>query len=158
LAGFFPIASETPSGRADTTAQRALINMAVPEQTERTSSRGAAMETQSTYRLQRLDAGEMFSLDAAPGHSVVVFDGQVWITQEGDSADHVIGAGESLECDRPAQTVIEALVPTRLAVLADKPVTADTIGYEAAWPNTGPALFAGSMARSASKDAQVSYA
>lgn len=115
------------------------------------------MELSSSSRLLRLGAGEMFSLQAAPGQCLVVFDGKVWITQEGDPADHVIGAGQSFACDRHGHALVEALEPTRLAVLADAPAALEAIGYEAAWPDTQPAAFAGSVARNASSGS-LSYA
>ncbi len=115
------------------------------------------MDSLSTYRLLRLAAGEMFSFDASPGENLVVFDGKVWITQEGDLGDYVLATGETFACDRSGRALVEALVPTRLAVLADAPAALEAIGYEAAWPITQPAAFAGSMARNATSGS-LSYA
>jgi hypothetical protein len=111
------------------------------------------MQTSSLHRLVRLGAGELLSLDATPGLCVVVFDGHVWITQHDDPDDHVVGPGQSFTCDRAGLTLVEALRPTRLAVLAETAPVHDAIGYEAAWPvdEAKPAMPA--KARSARTDA-----
>ncbi|HWQ39995.1 MAG TPA: DUF2917 domain-containing protein [Burkholderiales bacterium] len=49
---------------------------------------------------------------------VEVTEGQAWITQEGDLRDHVLQAGQSWRIDRDGLTLIQALMPSRLALLA----------------------------------------
>jgi hypothetical protein len=98
------------------------------------------METSLSHSLVRLGAEEMLSVDAARGRSVVVFHGKVWITQHSDRRDHVVSTGESFVFDRPGHALIEALEPTSLVVLVEPVAAPDPIGYEAAWPQTEPAL------------------
>jgi hypothetical protein len=97
------------------------------------------METSLSHSLVRLGAEQLFSVDAAPGHSLVVFHGSVWITQHDDPRDYIVSAGETFEFDHPGLALVEALEPTSLVVLVEATTAPDPIGYEAAWPQTEPA-------------------
>lgn len=68
--------------------------------------------------LSRLSAGEFFNIPDGRGQILAVFDGLVWVTQEGDLRDVFVAAGGTFALDRPGLTVVEALRQTRLAVLA----------------------------------------
>jgi len=98
------------------------------------------METSLSHSLVRLEADELFSIEAARGRCVVVFQGSVWITQQGDPSDHIVKSGESFTFDRRGLAVVEALEPTSVAVLVDAVPAPESIGYEAAWPQTQPML------------------
>ena len=54
----------------------------------------------------------------AQGRRLFVIDGLVWITQDGDPRDQFVGAGESFEFDRDGLSLVQALEPTRLLMLA----------------------------------------
>lgn len=97
------------------------------------------METSLSHSLVRLGAEQLFSVDAAPGRSLVVFHGSVWITQHGDPRDYIVSAGETFEFDRRGLALVEALEPTSFVVLVEATTASDPIGYEAAWPQTEPA-------------------
>ena len=97
------------------------------------------METSLSHSLVRLEAEELFSVEAVRGRCVVLFQGSVWITQQGDLKDYVVRSGESFTFDRRGLALVEALEPTSLAVLVDA-VPDESIGYEAAWPQTEPML------------------
>jgi hypothetical protein len=43
------------------------------------------------------------------GRRLTVLEGNVWITQDGDSRDIVVGAGDDFLFDRPVAAVISAL-------------------------------------------------
>jgi len=48
------------------------------------------------------------SIAAVPGLVVRVRDGSLWITQTGDSADHVVRAGERFVAERAGRLVVSA--------------------------------------------------
>lgn len=48
---------------------------------------------------------------------IVCETGSVWITQEGDSRDSVISAGESLTIRHQGLTILSALEPSQLEIL-----------------------------------------
>jgi len=52
------------------------------------------------------------------GQSVMVLEGLVWITQDGDPRDIFLEAGQSFTLDCPQMTLVQALKETRLLVLA----------------------------------------
>lgn len=97
------------------------------------------METSLSHSLVRLGAEQLFSVDAAPGRSLVVFHGSLWITQHGDPRDYVVSAGETFSFDHPGLALAEALEPTSFVVLVEATTAPDPIGYEAAWPQAEPA-------------------
>ena len=55
-----------------------------------------------------LQANELLNLDDARGSTIRVARGQVWITQYGDLADHVLDAGDSWAIERNGRTVLQA--------------------------------------------------
>ena len=94
------------------------------------------METSLSHSLLRLDAGQILSVESPVGRCAMVFQGRAWITQEGDLGDYVVSAGESFMFDRPGLALVEALEPTSLIMLAQQTHAHESIGYEAAWPQT----------------------
>lgn len=52
------------------------------------------------------------------GQSLLVHEGLVWITQNGDPRDLFLAAGEFFRLNRPGLTIVQALEPTQLLVLA----------------------------------------
>lgn len=48
-------------------------------------------------------------LDDGDGRRIAVLAGNVWITQEGDSRDIVLRAGEEFVLERPADALVSAL-------------------------------------------------
>jgi hypothetical protein len=97
------------------------------------------MEAKLSHSLLRLAAEELLKIDAVRGHSVMVFQGKVWITQHDDLDDYIVSSGESFTFDRRGLALIEALEPTSLVMLVEPMPAHDSIGYEAAWPQTTPA-------------------
>jgi hypothetical protein len=49
-------------------------------------------------------------------HVVAVFEGQVWLTQDGDARDVFLEAGESFNFESPGVTLVQAMRDTRLLV------------------------------------------
>lgn len=68
--------------------------------------------------LSRLGTGEVLKIRDGRGQTLAVFDGLVWVTQDGDLRDEFIAEGGSFTLDRSGLAIVEALVETRLAVLA----------------------------------------
>ena len=65
-----------------------------------------------------LASQSLLKLHDARGRKLLVIDGMVWVTQDGDPRDVFIGAGESFEFDRAGLTLVQALEPTHLLMLA----------------------------------------
>lgn len=70
--------------------------------------------------LSRLQAGEFLRVEDGAGQSVAVFDGLVWVTQDGDPRDAFVAKGETFTLDRPGLAVIEALTDTHLIVFENE--------------------------------------
>lgn len=65
---------------------------------------------------QGLARREVFELVAALPLSVSCLDGVLWVTLDGDAADHVLSPGQSLALARGVRAVIQAIRPGRFAV------------------------------------------
>ena len=63
-----------------------------------------------------LEAGQVLTLDDAAGTRVVPRLGTIWVTEEGDSEDHIVGPGETLIIDRGGRTLLQALQPAWVAL------------------------------------------
>ena len=67
--------------------------------------------------LARLDAGQVLKMHDAKGRTLAVFDGLVWVTQDGDPRDAFVAKGGVFTFDRPGLAIVEAMKESRLAVL-----------------------------------------
>ena len=74
------------------------------------------MNTDLKMALTHLSRGELLQLPRGRGKGVAVFDGHVWVTQDSDPEDHVLGAGESFALDRPGLAIVQALSDASLLV------------------------------------------
>jgi hypothetical protein len=63
-----------------------------------------------------LQAGEVLALDNVAGTSIKARCGSVWITEEGESKDFVIGPGESRVVKRHGLTLVQALKPSWISI------------------------------------------
>ncbi|MDY7230108.1 DUF2917 domain-containing protein [Hyalangium rubrum] len=52
----------------------------------------------------------------AGGLTLTCNEGWIWLTQEGDTEDHVLAAGSSLRLDKPGLVVVQALRSARFCV------------------------------------------
>ena len=75
-----------------------------------------------------LNAGEMLRLKDAAGRRLGVTRGSVWVTQEGDPRDHVIGRGESFRFDRDGLALITPVGESARVVLEDGPAAERAVG------------------------------
>ena len=65
----------------------------------------------------RLGGSRNLTLNAGSGACVHVHWGQVWITRQGDSKDHIVGSGESLAIGRSGATVLTAINDAGVSVM-----------------------------------------
>jgi len=63
-----------------------------------------------------LGEGEVLTLVDAQGARIAARCGTVWVTQEGDRNDHILGPGEALVVARAGRTVVQALRASRVAI------------------------------------------
>ena len=73
------------------------------------SSRKNAMHLQLHTPLLSLEPGQVVTLDDAQGTRIVARTGTVWVTEEGEGRDHIVGPGDALIVARPGRTVVQAL-------------------------------------------------
>ena len=59
--------------------------------------------------LLALEPGQVVTLDDAQGTRIVARSGTVWVTEEGESRDHIVGPGDALIVARSGRTVVQAL-------------------------------------------------
>jgi Protein of unknown function (DUF2917) len=70
----------------------------------------------------RLAKDTLLRLRDAQGKAIAVFDGMVWITQEGDPDDVFVRAGQTFTFARRGLVIVEAIEDSRVSVLdADTP-------------------------------------
>lgn len=76
-----------------------------------------AMHRRRDHGVVILADGELLRLNDGVGLTVAVEQGLVWITQEDDPDDVMLGPGGRFTVDRPGLTLVQALQPSRAAVL-----------------------------------------
>lgn len=59
---------------------------------------------------------DVLRLDDAAGTRIAARSGELWITEEGESRDFVLHAGESRIVGRDGRTLVQALVPSRVSL------------------------------------------
>ena len=67
------------------------------------------MQLQLKAPLLALEAGQVVTLDDAQGTRIVARSGTVWVTEEGENRDHIVGPGDALVLARSGRTVVQAL-------------------------------------------------
>ena len=66
--------------------------------------------------LLALEAGQVITLDDAEGFRIRASRGTVWITEEDDLRDHIIGPGDAIVIEKPGRTVVQALAPAWVSI------------------------------------------
>jgi hypothetical protein len=74
------------------------------------------MDLHTTPLRMELERGQTLGLLDARCTSISVYAGEIWVTQEGDRADYVLGAGERLMLQRDGLAVLQALADTRVTI------------------------------------------
>ena len=59
--------------------------------------------------LLALEPGQVVTLDDAQGTRIVARSGTVWITEEGENRDYIVGPGDALVVARSGRTIVQAL-------------------------------------------------
>lgn len=82
--------------------------------------------------LTDLPRGETLRVADGKCHVIAVFEGQVWLTQDGDLRDVILEAGDSFTFGRPGVTLVHAFRDARLmmmdaAAVAPQPERIDAI-------------------------------
>lgn len=74
------------------------------------------MQLDIRHPVLALKTGEVVTLDDAAGTRVSAHQGTVWVTEEGDRDDHIVGPGETLVIVRSGRTLVQALQPAWVAL------------------------------------------
>lgn len=67
------------------------------------------MELNLEHPVLALEPGQLVTLDDAAGTRIVARSGTLWVTEEGDRADHIVGPGEALVITRDGRTLLQAM-------------------------------------------------
>jgi hypothetical protein len=94
------------------------------------------MKLRTKAPLLALEPGQVVTLDDAKGTRIVARTGLVWVTEEGDNRDHVVGPGDALIVAHSGRTVVQALksawVSLTEAMVAANDPAPDDMAQE--WP------------------------
>ncbi len=85
------------------------------------------MQLQLKQPVIALESGQVVTLDDAQGTRIVTRIGAVWVTEEGEMRDYVVGPGDQLVVARGGRTLVQALQPSWIS-LADGPGAANDSG------------------------------
>lgn len=104
------------------------------------------MNAQSNRTGQRLAAGEALRLGRLGGDLVVV-DGRVWLTRDGDLGDHVVEPGQKIRLAVNENAVIEPATTGSTATVRWYPRRQSFVGALAEEPLRGLAFLTGLVAK-----------
>jgi hypothetical protein len=76
--------------------------------------RETAVDTESNRNVRDLGRRQTLPVYGAEGKEIVCISGELWITQEGDTRDIILGPGQAFNVDRPGLVLVHA---TRDSVL-----------------------------------------
>src|SRR5262245_40485394 len=68
-----------------------------------------------------LQRGSLLLIEHGRGVQIELWDGELWITQEGDSRDHVVGPGAKFRLEREGILLAHALKGAHLTLTAPVP-------------------------------------
>jgi hypothetical protein len=60
--------------------------------------------------------GEVVTLVDAQGTRIVARSGSVWVTEEGDRQDHIMGPGDARVVAHSGRTIVQALAHSRIGL------------------------------------------
>ena len=87
---------------------------------------GASMRICTDASRLALTAGQTASLRDAQGTRIEPLSGSLWITQEGEGRDIVLGPGEEVVLDRKGKAVLHAFTQSLVLVVESRPVAPGT--------------------------------
>ncbi len=82
------------------------------------------MELKTNAAVLELKPGQIVTLDDAPGASIYTRCGTVWVTEEGDPKDFVLGAGERRVVSQPGRTLIQAMKTSWISIRTSEAIAA----------------------------------
>jgi hypothetical protein len=88
------------------------------------------MKQSIVYELER---GNLLALNGLRGRELRVESGQIWLTEQAQPSDNVLGSNQSYVARSDQHVVIEALAPTRLMLPQDDAAGDLHAGLQAAW-------------------------
>ena len=68
-----------------------------------------------------LTAGSLLRIDGGRDLVVYVWEGDAWITQDGDAEDHMLGAGDWFRVDSTGTVIVSALARTAVSITGPEP-------------------------------------
>lgn len=68
-----------------------------------------------------LTSGSLLRVEDGRGVVLYVWEGELWITQEGERRDHYLSAGDWLRLDRDGAAIAQALDRTHMSLTAPQP-------------------------------------
>ena len=74
------------------------------------------MTTTIDNSLLELATGQVVTLDDAVGARIRARFGTVWVTEEGDIDDHIVGPGDVRVIAHEGRTVVQALAPSWISI------------------------------------------
>ena len=75
-----------------------------------------------------LKSHQVLKVRGGSGHTIICHSGAVWVTQDRDQRDIVLGAGESFALDRNGLALVQALGQSAISIVPA------AVGYRAAVP------------------------
>ncbi len=96
----------------------AYQDSADPSFAEFAAARDIAERLHNACRVVRLPKRALLTVEGGPGVELFVDRGSVWLTQDRDTADYFVGAGESMRLTRRGAAVISALRDSTVRVVA----------------------------------------
>ena len=74
-----------------------------------------------TRGVMEMSRGSLLLIEHGRGMQIELWDGELWITQEGDSRDHVVGPGAKFRLEREGILLAHALKGAQLTLTAPVP-------------------------------------
>ena len=79
------------------------------------------MDGYIVYGATGMPRGSLLLIEHGRGMQIELWDGELWITQERDSRDYLIGPGTAFRLEREGLVLVSALQPSRITLTAPVP-------------------------------------
>ena len=79
------------------------------------------MDGYSVYGATGMPRGSLLLIEHGRGMQIELWDGELWITQEGDDRDYIIGPGARFRLDREGVVLANGLKGARITLTAPVP-------------------------------------